>query len=187
MATPEKYFEYLKRNGREASFKKIVAPILEADGIKGKDHLIRVDNFYPEDPRIVLLDNYQLATGVSLHGCGCCYYPDYIIHFTTGIETPSGIKTVYLRSEDWGKYGTPDERYRHALALLGRSTFPDYEASRARLPHLLEFYKQKGVKEPLLTKTKEEIEFYLVDEESDEPFDPRDYLYRNDLPPIADE
>ena len=114
--------------------------------------------------RIVLLDKYELATDYEIHGCGCCCYQDYVLHLTTRVETGNGQRQVFLRTSQWNKSGTDDEKYHHALEHDG--DFPYIEESRQRLPGLIDFYKQKGVPVEVLERVEQRIKG-LIDMEDE--------------------
>ena len=116
-----------------------------------RDAAFMVDNHWNAN-RLVLFDAYRLATRHEITGCRCCYYPDYVLHFTTEL----GGQKVYLRHKHWAQ--SPAH---HALAW---DLTPDIEMSRRRLPHLLRFYAKQGVPSSVIEEARRRI-VELIDSE----------------------
>lgn len=148
----------LKYNGNTSLY-ELAQAVAESDIVKQQSIKIMVDrggSVWPD--RIVFLDRYDLASEVEITGCPCCYFPDYVIHFSTKIMTMQGETKVHLRTEDWAKEKTIDESYHHATARNPKfPDFPNREKSIKRIPDVLEFYRNKGVPAVLLEDLEQQL------------------------------
>jgi hypothetical protein len=159
--------QYLATRANHSDFYEQVLAVSESQIVNQKNITIMIDEEKTHWPnRIIFIDQYALAKDIELNGCPCCSFQDYVLHFTTSIETKIGDVKVYLRTIDWATKGSEAKTWHRATTKLKENgAHIDVEKSVARVPELLEFYKKKGVPEVILEKTENKLMDLIKNEE----------------------